>query len=89
MSAATLVGDEVEMVGFVAGVVTEGGVCRFELDGGGTTVHAESTSLADATVTVCPAVTVPAPAGDPSSWRARLVWVPSGSSSVDVPVTTG
>lgn len=89
VSVATVVGDEVELAGYVAGVVVDEGVCRFELVGGGTTVRAESTAMADASVTVCAAVTVAAPAGAPGTWRARLVWVPTGAVSADVPVTVG
>jgi len=89
LTLATLVDGQVELAGFVAGVVSEGGACRFELVGGGTVARAESTAIADATVTTCPGVTVPAPAGAPDTWRARLVWVETGARSPEVTVTRG
>jgi len=86
--SATLVGGGVEVTGYVEGTLVDGQQCRFELVSGSTVTSATSTSAADASVTLCPGVTIPAPAGSASAWRARLVWVPSGATSDPVAVVT-
>lgn len=87
LASATLVDGKVEMTGFVQGPIVAGGECRFELRAGSRVVRASSTSEADATSTLCPGVSVDAPAGAPTGWTARLVWVPTGATSDDVAVT--
>jgi hypothetical protein len=89
LASATLVDGKVELTGFVQGLIVAGGECRFELRAGTVVVRASSVSEADATNTLCPAVAVDAPAGDASTWPARLVWVPSGAASPEVAVTVG
>ncbi|MDC7122965.1 hypothetical protein OMK64_15635 [Cellulomonas fimi] len=86
VTSAVVVGTSVEVSGYVDGVVVDDGECRFELLGGGSVVSASSRSLADAASTACPSVTVDAPSGSPSQWRARLVWVPTGAVSEELPV---
>lgn len=86
--SATLVGGNVEMSGYVEGTLVDGQQCRFELVVGSTVTAATSTSAADASTTLCPGVSIPAPPGSASGWRARLVWVPSGATSEAVSVVT-
>jgi len=87
LTSATLVNGRVEMSGFVQGLIVDGVECRFELDTPSGVVHTSSISTADATATLCPGVSVLAPAGQPGSWSARLVWVRSGAVSSPVAVT--
>lgn len=53
--------------GFAAGVIEDGGTCTATVTSGGTTQSASSAAFADATVTWCETITIPAPgasAGD-------------------------
>lgn len=85
--SAGVFGGNVEMSGYVEGVLQDGGECRFEVVSGGTVVaKVSSTSVADASTTLCPGVSVPAPKSSTSGWTARLVWVPGGATSDAVPV---
>jgi hypothetical protein len=81
---------EVQVGGYVGGVVEEGGVCTLTLTKGGQTVTGRSEALPDASSTACGAVTVPGDEVAAGTWRAVLSYsspAHSGTSdAVDVEV---
>ena len=82
---------EVEVGGYVEGVVEDGGVCTLTLTKGGTTVTGRADASADAATTACGAVTVPGDEVSAGTWTAVLGYASdehSGTSdAVDVEVT--
>jgi hypothetical protein len=83
---------QVQLAGFVGGVVEDGGVCTLTLTKGGATVTGEKDALADASTTSCGELTVPGNEVGPGTWRAVLSYASAGhtgtSEAVDVEVTT-
>lgn len=61
ISYAELRDGVVEVNGFVAGVLEDGGTCTATVTSGGQTVSASGAAFADATVTWCDPITVDAP----------------------------
>jgi hypothetical protein len=82
--------EEVQVGGYVAGVVEDGGVCTLTLTNGGTTVTGRTDALPDASATACGAVTVPGTEVGPGTWQAVLSYSSAGhsgtSDAVDVEV---
>jgi hypothetical protein len=65
---------EVQVGGYVAGVVEDGGVCTLTLTNGGETVTGRTEAVADASTTACGAVTVPGDDVADGTWSARLAY---------------
>jgi hypothetical protein len=82
---------EVQVGGYVGGVVEEGGVCTLTLTNGGTTVTGRTDALPDASTTACGAVTVPGDEVSAGTWQAVLSYSSAGhsgtSDAVDVEVS--
>ena len=83
---------EVQLAGFVGGVVEEGGVCTLTLTKGGATVTGDRKALADAATTSCGELSVPGDKLSAGTWRAVLSYASEGhngtSEAVDVEVTS-
>jgi hypothetical protein len=62
----------VEVDGYLAGLVEDGGTCTLTLTQGGTTVTAEVPGTADAATTSCGGATVPGTDLAPGTWTAVL-----------------
>lgn len=80
---------DVEVDGFVTGVVEQGGTCTLTLTSGSSTVTEQHPAHADASTTQCGTVTVPGSRLAPGSWRAVLGYssATSNGTSAPVPVT--
>jgi len=78
--------ERVEVGGFVAGIVEEGGSCTLTLSGGGQTVTGTSEALADATTTDCGAVAVPGDELGDGTWQAVLSYSSADHSGSSAPV---
>ncbi|SDC06005.1 hypothetical protein SAMN05660690_0385 [Geodermatophilus telluris] len=79
----------VEVAGFVAGVVEDGGRCTLELSRSGAgDVTVEGDAVADAQTTSCGLLSVPLERLSPGTWTARLDYrsAASSGSSADVQV---
>jgi hypothetical protein len=81
-------GQGVEVVGFVTGVVEDGGTCRVTLTRGGQSFSAEREGSADATTTACGSLEVGNAQMDVGEWQAVLSYesARSAGSSAPVPV---
>ena len=81
----------VQVGGYVAGVVEEGGVCTLTLTKGGRSVTGTTEAVADASTTACGAVTVPGSKVSAGTWQAVLSYASAGhsgtSDAVDVEVS--
>jgi hypothetical protein len=81
----------VQVGGYVAGVVEEGGVCTLTLTKGGRSVTGRTDAVADASTTACGAVTVPGDRVSAGTWQAVLSYSSAGhsgtSDAVDVEVS--
>jgi hypothetical protein len=84
--------DQVQVGGYVGGVVEEGGVCTLTLTKGGTTVTGQRSAVANAATTSCGELSVPGAELGAGTWQAVLSYSSSGhagtSESVDVEVTS-
>jgi plastocyanin len=78
--------NQVEVGGFVAGIVEDGGSCTVTLTGGGQTVTGTSEALADATTTDCGAVAVPGDELGDGTWQAVLSYSSADHSGSSAPV---
>jgi hypothetical protein len=83
---------EVQLAGFVGGVVEDGGVCTLTLTKGDATATGRKQALADASTTACGEVTVPGDQLSAGTWTAVLTYASPGhtgtSEAVDVEVTS-
>jgi hypothetical protein len=83
---------EVQLAGFVGGVVEEGGVCTLTLTKGDATVTGDKKALADASTTSCGELSIPGDQVAAGTWRAVLSYSSAGhtgtSEAVDVEVTS-
>ena len=83
---------QVQLAGFVGGVVEDGGVCTLILTKGGTTVRGDKDAVADASTTSCGELDVAGSKLSPGTWQAVLTYASAGhtgtSETVDVEVTT-
>jgi hypothetical protein len=79
-------GAAVEVSGFVAGVVEDGGTCRVTLTREGQTVTGERAALADATTTACGAFELGSADMDAGWWQAVLSYESATSSGSSGPV---
>lgn len=81
---------QVQVGGYVTGIVEDGGVCTLTLTQGGTTVTGRSEAVRDASTTACGAVTVPGDEVGDGTWSAVLAYESDGhagrSGAVDVEV---
>jgi hypothetical protein len=81
---------EVQLAGFVGGIVEDGGVCTLTLTKGSSTVRGEKDALADASTTSCGELSVPGDAVSAGIWQAVLSYTSAGhtgtSEAVDVEV---
>jgi hypothetical protein len=84
--------DEVQLAGFVGGVVEDDGVCTLTLTKGADTVTGRRNGLADASTTSCGEVVVPGNELAAGTWKAVLSYSSAGhagaSEAVDVEVTS-
>jgi hypothetical protein len=82
---------DVEVGGYVEGVVEDGGVCTLTLTKGGASVTATADASADASTTACGGVTVPGSQVSAGTWKAVLSYSSAGhagtSDAVDVEVS--
>jgi len=82
---------EVQLAGFVGGVVEDGGVCTLTLTKGGATASGAKKALADASTTSCGELSVPGDQVSPGTWQAVLSYSSAGhtgtSETVDVEVS--
>jgi hypothetical protein len=78
-------GTAVEVSGYVAGVVENGGTCRVTLSRDGETVSAEHEGLADATTTACGAIEVGDEDMTSGWWRAVLSYESPTSTGASAP----
>jgi hypothetical protein len=82
---------EVQVGGFVGGVVEQGGVCTLTLTKGADTVTGRTEALPDASTTSCGEVVVPGAEVSAGTWQAVLSYSSDGhsgtSESVDLEVT--
>ena len=82
---------EVQLAGFVGGVVEDGGVCTLTMTKGASKVRGERDALADASTTSCGEFHLPGGAISAGTWRAVLSYSSAGhtgrSEAVDVEVT--
>jgi hypothetical protein len=76
----------VELSGYVAGTVTEGQPCVYELRSGGDRRSVTTTSVADAAVTSCPWGELPLDQLGAGRWEARLAYPSEDVASPWVPV---
>jgi hypothetical protein len=65
---------QVQVGGYVAGVIEDGGTCTLTLTKDGQTVTGRSEAVADASTTACGAVTVPGDQVSDGTWSARLAY---------------
>jgi hypothetical protein len=65
---------QVQVGGYVAGVVEDGGTCTLTLTKGAQTVTGRAEAVADASTTACGAVTVPGDEVGDGTWSARLAY---------------
>jgi hypothetical protein len=83
--------EEVQLAGFVGGLVEDGGVCTLTLTKDGATVSRDRTALADASTTSCGEVSVPGAQLEAGTWQAVLTYSSTGhtgtSETVAVEVT--
>lgn len=77
---------QVQVGGFVGGVVEEGGVCTLTLTKGGATVTGRTEALPDASTTSCGEVAVPGDELSAGTWRAVLSYSSDGHSGASEPV---
>lgn len=81
----------VQVGGYVAGVIEDGGVCTLTLTKGGRIVTGRTDAVADASTTACGAVTVPGDQVSAGTWEAVLSYSSDGytgtSDAVDVEVS--
>jgi hypothetical protein len=77
---------QVQVGGYVGGVVEEGGVCTLTLTKGGTTVTGRTEALPDASTTACGEITVPGDEVSAGTWRAVLSYSSDGHSGTSEPV---
>jgi hypothetical protein len=84
--------EQVQLAGFVGGVVEDGGVCTLTLTRGGTAVRGDKDAVADASTTSCGELDVAGSKLSPGTWQAVLSYTSAGhtgtSETVDVEVTT-
>jgi len=82
---------DVEVGGYVEGVVEDGGVCTLTLTKGASTVRGDKSAVADASTTSCGELQVPGDAVSAGTWQAVLTYASAGhtgtSETVDVEVT--
>lgn len=78
---------DVEVDGFVAGVVEQGGTCTLTLTSGSATVTQQHPAQADASTTQCGTVTVPGARLTAGQWRAVLGYSSATSSGASTPVS--
>lgn len=78
-------GTAVEVSGYVAGVVENGGTCRVTLSHDGETVTAKHTGLADATTTACGAIEVGDEDMSSGWWKAVLSYESPTSTGASAP----
>jgi len=77
---------QVQVGGFVGGVVEDGGTCTLTLTKGGTKVTGTSEAVADATTTSCGEVAVPGDEVPAGTWTAVLAYSSDGHSGTSEPV---
>lgn len=77
----------VEVSGFVAGVVENGGVCTLSLTRAQTTVASQRTAEADASTTTCGSLSVPGGQLSPGTWQATLAYRSGTSAGRSAAVT--
>ena len=65
---------QVQVGGYVAGIVEDGGACTLTLTKGGQTVTGRSEAVPDASTTACGAVTVPGDEVSDGTWSAVLAY---------------
>jgi hypothetical protein len=80
-------GKQVEAAGFVAGVVETGGVCALELTRTGEHAEATRDAEADASMTNCGSLAVPADQLSVGEWSATLSYRSATSSGTSEPMT--
>jgi hypothetical protein len=79
-------GQGVEVVGFVTGVVEDGGTCRVTLTRGDQSFSAEREGSADATTTACGSLEVGDARMDVGEWQAVLSYESDDSAGSSAPV---
>lgn len=91
ISSAAIVGSDVEVRSYVTGTIENGGTCQATLTQNGNTVSKESTSVADATTTICPPLRIPLSQLSSGTWSIVVTYSSltstgtSNSASVEIP----
>jgi hypothetical protein len=75
----------VEVDGYLAGIVEDGGTCTLTLTQGGATATAEVPGTADATTTSCGGASVPGAQLAPGTWTAVLTYRSGTSTGTSAP----
>jgi hypothetical protein len=77
---------EVEVGGYVAGVIESGGTCTLTLTRTGATVTAQRSARPDATTTTCGEIDIPGSSLSAGTWTAVLSYRSAGHTGAAAPV---